>query len=513
MSSIQEKKFLCLIKLSYDIALKVTRAYTEINVLSKYDNRVSTFLKRNKHDIFHLWSSTPCCHCVCTEGTNSKTKSPLTLRQIEILFEFQGNGEPGHFKKEKSSNKVIQHCLCRMSERSVSLNDFDINLLETLVKRLVILESDDMMWLSTIREIRNCLAHATSTTEFDAGRLDKWWMKLEGSILGLVKKIPPAFYGDAIESQINALKNSNMEAMYAKKLLNDVKADNMILLQNLVERSDTRIEGCENTIKKSITENNNELKRYLDLLINEKTGGLMRKLEELEAKIEASAKLDPNTNFQSKNDSTRKIHVACQVEADDIDENLTIKNLIDPDVVAADEGFKVVNVTHKCILLELTASPEILSSEDRFLNAIDQLINQVISAGNLDTRVPGKMTLNLTFRSPLSREELDVFSRVFCSSDTPKIIDSDVMNQIQDYRIGTVNREAQTEIVTVDTFCQVDMKCKKCSMIDNHSDEGVEKLVCFPQPTKSSEADGPIKDDIVTSTFKVGNGNITTLQI
>lgn len=38
----------------------------------------------------------------------------------------------------------------------------------------------------------------------------------------------------------------------------------------------------------------------LDVLINEKTGGLMRKLEELEAKIEASVKLDPNTNFQSK---------------------------------------------------------------------------------------------------------------------------------------------------------------------------------------------------------------------
>lgn len=231
MSSIPEKKFLCLIKLSYDISLKVTRAYAEINVLSKYDNQVSTFLKSNKHEIFHLWNGTTCCQCQCvsTEGTNSKSKCALTRRQIEMLFKFQGNVEPGHFKTEKPSNKVIQHCLCRMSERSVSLNDLDINLLETLLKKFANLEMDAMMWLSTIRDIRNCIAHATSTTEFDPGRLDKWWMKLKGSIIGLVGKIPPAFYGEAIESQIDALKNSNMEAIYAKKLMDDVKAENIIV--------------------------------------------------------------------------------------------------------------------------------------------------------------------------------------------------------------------------------------------------------------------------------------------
>ncbi|VDI44815.1 Hypothetical predicted protein, partial [Mytilus galloprovincialis] len=118
-----------------------------------------------------------------------------------------------------------------------------------------------------------------------------------------------------------------------------------------------------------MTENNIELKRYLDI--------------------------------------TRKIHVACQVEADDIDEHLTIQNLSDSEIVAADEsgdrGFKVVNVKQKCILLELTASPEILISEESLLNAIDHLINQVVLAGNLDTRVPGQMALNLTFTSPLTK--------------------------------------------------------------------------------------------------------------
>lgn len=93
-------------------------------------------------------------------------------------------------------------------------------------------------------------------------------------------------------------------------------------------------------------------------------------------------------------DSTTKIHVACQVEADDIDEQLTIKNLSDPDIVVAnesgDKGFKVVNVKQKCILLQLTASPEILSSDERLLNAIDQLINRLVLAGKLDTRVRGK---------------------------------------------------------------------------------------------------------------------------
>ncbi|XP_071148300.1 uncharacterized protein [Mytilus edulis] len=492
MSSIPEKKFLCLIKLSYDISLKVTRAYTEINVLSKYDNRVSTFLNRNKHDIFHMWTDTTCCQCVSKGGTNSKSNCSLNRRQIEILFEFQGNIEPGHFKTGKPSNKVTQHCLCRMSERSVSLNDLDIHLLETLLKQFANLEMDDKKWLSTIRETRNCIAHVTSTTEFDPGRLDKWWMKLEGSIIGLVGKIPPAFYGEAIESQINALKNSNMEAIYAKKLMDDVKAENMILLQGLDERSDTRIGDCENNIKQTIIENNIDLKLYVDSLLDEKTGGLMRKLEELEAKIEASAKLDPNTNFRSDHDMTRKIHVACQVEADDIDELLTIQNLSDPDIVATDEsgdeGFKVVNIKQKCILLELTASPEILSSEERLLNAIDQLINQVVLAGNLDTRVPGKMTLNFTFTSPLSREELDVFSRVFCTIDKYENIDSDLMNQIQDCSTGTVTRETQTEIITEDYACQVDMKCKQCSMIDELSNE-LEDALLIPNEECSSDVE------------------------
>lgn len=234
MSSIEEKKFLCLIKLSYDISLNVTRAYTETNVLSKYDNQVSTFLKINKHDIFHLWKNTPCCQCIPGGCINLKATLTLTFRQIERLFKFQGNGTPGHFKKDQTDNNVIQHCLCRMSERSVSLNDFDINLLETLLKRFVNLESDVKMWLSTIRETRNHIAHATSTTDFDPGRLDKWWTMLEGSILGLVKKIPPAFYAKSIESQISILKNSNLEAIYGKKLMNDVNAENKIVRMKFI---------------------------------------------------------------------------------------------------------------------------------------------------------------------------------------------------------------------------------------------------------------------------------------
>ncbi|CAG2239206.1 unnamed protein product [Mytilus edulis] len=113
-----------------------------------------------------------------------------------------------------------------------------------------------------------------------------------------------------------------MEAIYAKKLMEDVKAENMIvctiklmtqfylfrlgmrintfgtgnLLDGLVERSDTSIGNCEKNIKQAITENNNVFKRHSD----ENTGRLMRKLEELDAKIEASAKLDPY--FRSDHD-------------------------------------------------------------------------------------------------------------------------------------------------------------------------------------------------------------------
>ncbi|CAG2224659.1 unnamed protein product [Mytilus edulis] len=158
-------------------------------------------------------------------------------------------------------------------------------------------------------------------------------MKLEGSILGLVTKIPPAFYAKSIESQINVLKNSNLEAIYGKQLMEDVNAENKILLEDLAARSDTRIVECENNIRQAIIESNNDFKRQIAKV----KGEFMRKFEELEAIIKGSAKQNPNVRSE--------------------------------------------------------------------------------------------------------HEELDVFSRVFCTSE---IIDSDIINPTQDYSIGTVTRETQT---------------------------------------------------------------------
>lgn len=214
-------EFLRLIMLSYELSLKVTKVYTKFIILPIYNNSIINFLKHNKHKIYHLWNDhTKCCqgYCDAIHITGGKV---LNKEQFQKLFNLPNISIPGHFIRGK------QYCVCGLSvNTSCSLDQFDITMLHTLIKNCCTLDSDDSLWLDTVRKIRNNLAHVGSVTKFDQVRLKYWWDKLESSVMGLASKLSEIpEYEDSVRSQIDLLKMANFDVIHTDRLLNLVKAE------------------------------------------------------------------------------------------------------------------------------------------------------------------------------------------------------------------------------------------------------------------------------------------------
>lgn len=222
MSTVEELKFLRLILLSYDTSLNVIRGFTEIKVLSKHHGKLSEFFEHNMHDIYHLWKNyTPCCKC---GGDIIKKKSQvLGYAQIESVFDLNGTEVKEHIKWNNASKSKTE-CLCKVSVKPrVKLENMDITLIHILLKNFAQLEEDEKMWLKTIKEKRNKLSHVTSTTHFDEGKLDRWWTRLESSILGLASKFPISSYESAIKKNIDLLKTKQFSADEVKAVVNEIE--------------------------------------------------------------------------------------------------------------------------------------------------------------------------------------------------------------------------------------------------------------------------------------------------
>lgn len=223
-SLVDEKKFYRLFKFSCDTSSKVTRAFTESNILKDFDNSLQKFLEDKKHDIYHLWCHyTKCCKCSNFQNTNT---SVLVKKQFTKLYDIGKNYPKGHYIQDKY-NKVIQHCLCCISVNSqCSIEKLDLTILCTLLNNCFNLSPSEKMWLTSIRDIRNNISHAASPTEFDKGQLEKWWAVLEGAVLGLASRVPPVYYEKSIKENIDLLKNFDLTENNIRDIIVQITADN-----------------------------------------------------------------------------------------------------------------------------------------------------------------------------------------------------------------------------------------------------------------------------------------------
>ncbi|OPL33603.1 hypothetical protein AM593_10368, partial [Mytilus galloprovincialis] len=86
------------------------------------------------------------------------------------------------------------------------------------------------MRLKIIREVRNKLSHVLSTTDFDKGRLEKWWTMLEEAVLGLAGEVA-IYYEESIKDVINFLKDSDLTLDNRREIMDLMKAENEKFLQ------------------------------------------------------------------------------------------------------------------------------------------------------------------------------------------------------------------------------------------------------------------------------------------
>ena len=207
MSSVQEKKFLRLFKFSLDLSSKVCRAFTKSNILTNHNDSFSDYLKTHKHNIYHLYQViNPCCRCGVAFVLSHKRL--IFKEQFDKLFSMNGKTTPSHVKKNKHNNNIVaQHCICNVTvNSSCCLKDLDVTLLYTLIKNLEkSLQHQDGVSLTVIKDVRNRLAHAESTTDIKSHELDTLWTKLENSVLDLATRVSED-YRDIIEDLISYLK-------------------------------------------------------------------------------------------------------------------------------------------------------------------------------------------------------------------------------------------------------------------------------------------------------------------
>lgn len=70
------------------------------------------------------------------------------------------------------------------------------------------------------------------------------------------------------------------------------------------------------------------------------------------------------------------------------------------------QGFQIKSVKRKCLLLELKASPDIFKNETTLRIAIRSLIVKIIKAGDIDTRIPSTINVEVKFNGQFKNGKL-----------------------------------------------------------------------------------------------------------
>ncbi|VDI64482.1 Hypothetical predicted protein [Mytilus galloprovincialis] len=273
MSSVQERKFFRLLKLSFDLSLNVIRAFMETNVLTIHYANLDDFLNKHKHAIYHLWEQVQCCDCV-NKKNQEKLKRMLNEKQIKLLLTKTDDYVKGHIMYR--DRRIHQVCICRFKiVDNCSIKSLDITLLHCLLNNFAVLKNDERTWINKIKDIRNNLAHVTSIKEFDVGRLQKWWDDLVGAILGLASKMPFTTYAVMVEDQIGLLKKADLDTEDVEQILIDLQKENGELMMTFWKRIQTQLEQdkteilstTENLLQKFSTEQREELQRFYDMIL------------------------------------------------------------------------------------------------------------------------------------------------------------------------------------------------------------------------------------------------------
>lgn len=187
MSNLQEKQFyLHLLSFASGPASDVMKLYFEVKILNK--SNFETFLndQNNKHILFHkCFPTTLCCRCRAECLASPMKTVRLPRRQLDLLYN-TGLPNPNH---EKMRGLIVsQHCLCKYSAKcSIGVDQLDISFFCVIIQHCCPSEMN-FMWINSIRNVRNFLAHSP-TISVTKDVFEEKWNALQIATLGFAAEL------------------------------------------------------------------------------------------------------------------------------------------------------------------------------------------------------------------------------------------------------------------------------------------------------------------------------------
>ncbi|CAG2229900.1 unnamed protein product [Mytilus edulis] len=449
MSSIKERQFfLQLLSFVTGPAIDVMQHYFEVKILTNIEFEDFLNDPNNIHQLFHqCYPTTPCCKCMTASLASSRKRGCLHLQQFDKLYDNSGLPQPKH--ENMMGSTILQHCLCKFSAKgSVTVDELDITLFYDVVQHCCPSKMN-FMWRKNIKDVRNFLSHIpngqVNNTDFEDN-----WRTLTNATLGFAREIGIKCK-KMFEEKISEIKNSSIEVL--KEKLKKSNEDTIKMLETLNGIKQTTVDECKKTVElinykqdenfkelfgnniygilvmyykyhKIITDKSDEISKETKENTTEMRK-LNHKVDNLESVIRiAIEKALEKTKGQSFADDNREITIATKVDSSSWDEENTITKLSnivksESDEKSGDaETFQIKNVEHKCIQLDLVASPDVFKTKQNLRKAVKSLVHQLVEAGEINTKISGKLAINLTVKSPLTRDEIDVVHAVFDKSET-----------------------------------------------------------------------------------------------
>ncbi|VDI02975.1 Hypothetical predicted protein [Mytilus galloprovincialis] len=385
-----EKQFLRLFMFSHKISLPVVRTYFVSSVLgSSYNNDIITFLEHHKHELFHLVGDYQCCQCTNLPSLQPRcTTFCLRNDQFRKLYDV-GNSKPGHFTKG-SGGRIFQQCLCCITaKKDTNPKTYDLSLLIALINNCVRLSDNNMLWLNTIRKLRNTLCHVHDFNDLTNGELQTWWGNLECSVVNLAGEVHalPA-YKESIELLVETFKCADYSRDTITPLIEAVKAEiynNMdVVIQHqtkVADRMNRQLEQYEE--QRNLDKNESQ---SLLFAIHKDVEIIKDRIKTTEdagkdpskEKYMVELKISTEGNIGEKNEEIKQFFMKA----------MDMCNLVAP--------FEVKYVCDGSITVVTLLSVDILKNEEEFSKAILNFLDQMVTHCCIDSSVSSIVKVKIT---------------------------------------------------------------------------------------------------------------------
>ncbi|XP_052085109.1 uncharacterized protein LOC127722254, partial [Mytilus californianus] len=437
------KLYFRLLALSLGPAMDVLHLYFETKVLNGLEFYM--FLNQHKHVLFHQFiPKIPCCECKKISLAASSKRGNMNNNQFNTLYEPKGQIATAHEHKDCKGN-IKEHCLCQYTvKQQVSVDCMDISLLHVVIKTCCPVGSipGDPNWLNKIKDIRNTLVHHGSCS-IDMNEFEDLWKTLEDNVLN--------------HAGVVALTHKKKVKTEIQKLKEETSLDH---LKEVVKHSS---ENIQEVLLSKLEQTKNQYS--IDL------GRVERNLQEIKAMLNTFVQIPQikDTNV------TDKMAASCRVDDPGFDaEIMMTNNLNQPN--STSEEFLIKSIENKCVLLALEVSRLVLHNKEALEFAVYDLIQKIITAGNIDTKIKRTVKMVLIIKGLITKDELLVISAVL-SPDRKRqekaLSDFDLYTKRQDRgefkdeddEVPSLNFDSETNKMSC-TQCNSLLTCQNCRSKD-----------------------------------------------